>query len=242
MSQLIKYQLLQLKNSFIIFALILFGLLIFGGITLYIFADSNGASSVNGTEFSMVIFIFVIFVCCFGENFRFFIQNGKSRKEIFTSVIFTEIITSFGMTIFILIFNFISNVVFNRSIIAYSSLIEQMYGENLFGFMKYIVQFIFIFATLLVSGSFGFLIATWFNRAGKIGRILIAAGVPTFLFVLFPTLLGIFPSLRLLIGNFLLYSLGLKSNNPLIASLTFVITFIIFSIISFFIVQRTEAK
>ena len=78
----IRYQVSDMVKPLTIYYIILYGIV---GLIQIITRFYNGDTGFSGLEMSSMIFLFFCGVYAFLEDFRFFIQNGLTRKNIFKS-------------------------------------------------------------------------------------------------------------------------------------------------------------
>jgi len=245
MKKLLKYQLSTSWVSLAVFAVVYLGIMAFAGISVS-FSGGDSYSQMNGTEMAVGILCFVIFVSNYGDNMRLAIQNGRSRKSIYTAALASAGLGSMMLSLYAQIIIFASSLLFGSERISYISMTEVIYDTNRSMVGHFIENYIFTTALLLVTAMFALVLAAAFARAGKYGRVAIAAGVPIALFVGFPILSGIVvskaPALSEMYIRLLAKVTGVESGNPYIGSLTMIIAAAVMALITYFINRRAELK
>ena len=96
MKAAVKYQLNEFKYSVIIYYIVIACIMTF---TFIMFFATKSQSESNGFEVATLIFLFVCGLNSFKENFRFFLQNGSSRKKLFVSQMLSMLVVSAGMSV-----------------------------------------------------------------------------------------------------------------------------------------------
>jgi len=245
MKKLLKYQLSTSWVTLLVFAVVYLGIMAFAGISVS-FSEGNSTSQMNGTEMAVGILCFVIFVSNYGDNMRFAIQNGRSRRSIYTAALASAGLGSIMLSLYAQIIIFVSSLLLGSERISYTSMTELIYDSNHSVIGHFFKNFIFTTALLLVIAMFALVLAAAFARAGKYGRVAIAAGVPIALFIGFPTLSGIAvikaPAFSEMCIRLLAKVMGVESGNPYIGSLTMIIAAAVMALIIYFINRRAEIK
>lgn len=248
MKQLIKYQIYTAWFTLFIAFLVYLAIFIFG-ISMFWVSDGNSTGTNNGAEMTAFIICFVLYVSNYGENMRFAIQNGRTRKDILISTIISIALSSILLSIFSQLFNVVETFVYrnvSNGDYTYQSITQMLYNTGNSTFSSFLSGFVYATAVLLVCGAAGMFLASAFARAGKIGRVAIAAGVPVFCFVIMPIMIGFIavkaPGFLYWIARVLFVILGFKSGNPYIGSLTFLIVALLLAFLSFLINRKLEIK
>lgn len=239
MNKVIKYQLSDFKKVIFFYYLIYIFIMLFFSASIKI--TSNGYSTSSGTEFSAAIVCFVLGLVFFKEHYWMFAQNGISRKTFYKGTLFSIAIFSTIISIIDQLIVIIFQLLLNTNNYKYQSIIETFYPT--FSNNILIISFINILYSILVfimAFLAGLLISSAFYRANKIGRILIAAGLPLLIFFILPMLLGIAGPVFIKISRFLFIIVGGASGNPLYAVLTFSVVIIILSTISYPLVKKIQ--
>lgn len=221
MKKLLKYQMSELKYMFIVYYTIITILLVFSTIQFSILTNESN-SSMSGISFTSVVTCFILGLCIFSEYFLMAVQNGISRKTFFKGsllcIVVSSGIFSIGDLLLVSIEQLIKgNADINLNIQIFYPGYEKGNGGVQFFFTALFFSLLLQIMMLLA----GYLIAVLFYRAGKKVKVLIAAGLPIFSFIGLPLILGMFPSLADSLLTLIDQMLGLSSQNPLYALLTF---------------------
>lgn len=248
-----KYQLADHKKSVIIYYFVLISLIIFlfGSLAVAVVYEDGtiSGSAVNGLDMATAIFLFVTGLCSFKESFGMLIQNGVSRKNIYLGRLFATITLAFGMaiidTVIVMIFKFIGTL--SKDNFYCSTLYEQFYrlhANQLSSFQIHVVGFIFDFLLYLTCIALGYLITNIFYRVNATGKVLLGAGVPVVLFVIYPifdaTVMNGKISMAMVKG--LDFAFGLSKQQPSHMFITSIIAFIAFSVLSYLFVRKANIK
>ena len=243
MKKLIKYQFSDIKYVLLFFYLILIALMSVGTINFSSIAGDE-VYVTNGSGFSDTILCFVIGLCFFKEHFCFSLQNGYTRKVFFKS----SLILLFIISLIVAAANLVINAFFEiftagRPNYNVENIVQTFYPEFLSqhnGFVNVFTNLFFYTALMLMCLCAGFLIAILFYRANKMVKVIIAAGLPVFAFIGLPVFVQFFPNLSAKVMQIILITMGANSGNPFIAVLTFFITSVILSAISYLFVRKSE--
>jgi len=245
MKKLLNYQLSTVWPSFLAIIACYTVLFILGGFTLVV---SNGSSEmqVNGMETTAVIVCFSVFVAGYGENMRFAIQSGSTRIKIFQVSLINLIICSACLSVIAQIAILINGIISGQEGNIFLSLTSMLYQTDQGLTVAICESFVFIFAVLMAAGMAGIFLAAAFAGLGKYGRVLLAAGVPFFGFVLFPVIITVLlvkaPIFMQKVFELLTKIMGFESGNPYIGSLAVMIVAAVFGILAYLINRKMEIK
>lgn len=183
MKTLLKYQLRDYSKSILIMYLcvylVLVILVISGGTTFKI----NGKSSNGGFEMISMITIFVIGLCSFKDNFKFFSANGVSRKTQFYSTVAALGVVS---TIFAFV-DTVNSILFTH-IMVYRPMLILFYGPR-FGYSSDLIppysspiltpqilaeSFLWLCFAYFFMSMIGLFITTLFYRMSKAMKIAVS--------------------------------------------------------------------
>ena len=238
-----RYQLYDVGYSTVTFYIIylLATLLLTGLFTIGL--SSNSGVFQGGQEVVSAIFIFVVGLCTFKDNFRLMLQNGVSRRSAFLGHLCTALTVALGMAlvdqIVTLIYRLVTWLMPNiRLITAYGMLFGQQGPAAILGAV------VFSFAAYLALFSIGYCISILFYRLGRLGKVLVGAGVPVFLFIIFPTLDGAFTGGKVTeaLWNFLRFIFGANTGSPLRAVISFLVIAAIARAFAWLLMRRAEVK
>lgn len=180
----IRYYLYNVRNSLLIAFGVVTGILLSSGLFLHFNRSENTDYSISGFEITCIIFTLVSGLVAFREYFRFFQQNGISRKSQFVG--WTTALTALcaGEAAICLLAGRIFSLFLH-----YESMFSQIYaGEFFYPNPVFFAaqEFFWIFAICLMMGSAGFAITLLYYRLSKIGKLLVSVLVPGTLFILLP--------------------------------------------------------
>lgn len=189
----------------------------------------------NALEFSSVVFVSVIGVLGYAEDFKALIQNGYTRKYIFWATIcmFTLLAGTLAL-IDTIIGNFLHY--FNDN---YFTLYGAVYGyENIFA------SWLWLTALYLMFCSLFYLAVLIINRVGKTVSLLIGVSVCSIILLVIAQ--SVFPDdLVSKIGTFMMRAMGFMGDgttNLFFPILSFFIIGVVFEIGSYAVIRRTELR
>jgi hypothetical protein len=172
----IKYQLKDLLKPLIIFYAIEYGLVM---VSLLINANiGEGSVGVSGLEINSLVFLSFCGVLTFTTNFKFFIQNGMTRNNIFKSFICEFIIISFLMA---LVETVIAHILYTNFDYQYS--FQMIYGDN----HGVAISFFWLFALYFMVTMLIYLSANIKNRIGKKPFVITMVGLTLIVLILMPS-------------------------------------------------------
>lgn len=248
-----KYQLYENIRPMIIYYIIFIAVVIISFISMYIntikSGPTEGYADISGSEMSTIIFIFVIGIVALRESFGMMMQNSVSRKSFFIGRLLTCI--SIG-----LIMAFVDNiiVVICKEVItnvdpnfSWTTLFENLYNNNVMektGFMFMIEGFTYTFLVYLCSASFGYVLSLIFYRVNRVVGLTLKIGIPVGVFFILPTFDSLYSDGRIgaRIGDLIDKCLGISSHKPLYGIITFIISFLVLSLISWLLIRRATVK
>lgn len=237
--KVIQYQFVDIGRPILVYYLIIVGIMLLGGSIILI--TTSGDTAFNGTGFSASFFCFIAGLCLFREYFYLFCQNGVSRKAIFfgtlSSILLSSIFMAITETIFVYVFRMFSN---GRIYYMHFMDLYPTFAADASLGVQIILDLILTFLLLLTCFSAGYLIAALFYRSNKIFKIVIAAGLPVSIFVVFPILTYLFPKAAAACGKLFLIIYGFESGNPAYAIVPLVITISFLNIVNYFVIRRAE--
>ena len=179
-----KYYLNSLRNSFLMAFGIILGLSLSFGIVLRSAQSENLDYSISGFELTFMIFTLVTGLVSFRESFRFFQQNGISRKSQFTGWAVSLLVLSAVEAVVAILSGRVLGLFFN-----YRGIFNQLYqtlqtsGNPA---LLLVQEFLWVCMACLVLGWAGFSFALLYYRLSKMGKILVSILVPGTLFILLP--------------------------------------------------------
>lgn len=140
--------------------------LIFGMIALFVGSENVGS---NVLEVSTIVFVSIMGVLGYKEDFKALIQNGYTRKYIFLSTIYMFVFITGAMA---LIDTVIGNAIHYFSGGSYFTL----YG-SLYGYGNFFANWLFLMALYLMFCSLFYLAVLVINKVGKMVSLFIGVAL-----------------------------------------------------------------
>ena len=236
-----RYNLQTVSKPVGIFYLVVFLILLFFSLTAFL---TSGSSQVTGIEFSTIIFLFVLALVDFRENFEVLNQFGTSRKSIYFGKVLS--FSTLGLVITLIdrlvaflvptVTKFIDNFM-------YESFFNVMYEhkfQDMEALPKALLPLLLAFSMYMAALSAGTFLSVLFYRTNRIGRIAIAAGIPIFIFVALPIIMTYIYTTKL--SKVFMNLLELTLSTPLRASITFLSGALLIGTITYFVVKKATLK
>ncbi len=230
MKKLLQYQLHTTKRSLLIFySILIVCILIFSGSAAIILnGEVKGSSSFSGIEFATIIFLFVCGLVSFSETFHMFLQNGITRKRMLASLfLYSTIlcaITSLIDKLILILGSFMETRIEGLSFTSLFAMVFPDFIQHQNPVFLLLINFLLGFTLYMSFMFFGLFLSIASYRGSRIVRILIAAGLPVFLFVVTPILDTILDGkLYSFLNKVLQIFSGFKSQNPFIGMASFLI-------------------
>ncbi len=184
----VRYYLNDFKKPVIIFYGVLMVLFLLQ-ITIAYFLDGDAGSS-GGMEFASTIFLFVAGLNAFKAQFRLFLQNGLSRKTLFTGFVIGLAILAAAMTLIDLAFGW-----FRGLFVGYESMYMERFGSlyaDGSNFKALAEGLLWSFLAYVTAGMTGFLITSLYYRMNKALKLAVSIGVPALVFIVIPLIDGLY--------------------------------------------------
>lgn len=243
----IRYQLKDNIKSILIFYLIIICVISLIATSIAI-PGNNGNTNLNGMEFATVIFLFILGLNSFKENFHMLLQNGLSRKTLFIGAILTMLAVSIGMAFIdsaLLILSKLVAVKVDGLIVI--STFEMGYAEHITGISKmqiFAERLIFQIMMNLTFAVIGYFITIAYYLMNKALKTIVSISVPVGLFVVLPLIDSTFAngSISKIINDIIDLAFGIKSQNPYCAMIAFLITSVVFGSFSWLMSRRAIVK
>lgn len=237
----VKYQSNQMKKSIIIYYGIMF--LIYSVLFLTVFTHVGGAS-IAGVEVSTAIFIFILALNSFTDNFKMALQNGVSRNTLF----YAYVINVIGASI---IMSLVSNVtsVILKGFIQYDPMFLQIYGGKYLAdsgsILKFIDGFLWTAFFYMLAAMLGYFITTFYYRMNKTLKIVVSVGVPVFFLAGIPFIEYNWTNGAIAQGTSKVMSyllVGPNGNNPYYFIATGIVVLMILGALSYGLVRKAVVK
>lgn len=138
---------------------------------------------INGIEFSSMIFIFVGGLNSFKETFRMFLQNGRSRRTLFLSYLYSLLPVTGIMALVDTSLGTVGSSLGNYRSIFEPYFLHLSSSSSLVTFLAGLGLCLFFYTTCALMGYF---ITTLYYRMGKGLKLLVSIGVPTLVIIVLP--------------------------------------------------------
>ncbi len=230
-----KYIFSEMKNTVLIFYLIIVTLIIF-----FACVTSENDSSFNGIEMTSAIFLFIVGLNSFRKNYLFLMSNGVPRKTQFKSFFLAVIPVTAGMTVI----NMAFTAVFNK-IINYNTLYGMIYQDKTQSSGNIVISFLWNVTLYMCAITLGYFITLAYYRMNKIQKICVSIGVPVFFAMVLPYILQNFCSAATVkwLYNGLRAMFGVNTNyGPISAAGIFLVTTILLSGLSYLLIRKAPVK
>jgi hypothetical protein len=242
--KLAKYNIKSSLKSIMIFYLIFITVIT---CIVIINKTSGGGIGSSGIEFSSVIFLFVIGLNSFKENFYFSQANNISREDYFKSLAITILPIALGMSIIDLIINRVYNV-----FLASPTIYDMAYGSNSFSFMfekwtqsnsiqTLFGTVMFLFSFYISAFSIGLLITMIYYKCNKTMKILVSLS-PLFFQAMLGIVIYFSPEFEGKSEVFIENILGINTRNSYAAVITFMCLFVITMVFVYMLVRKAVVK
>ncbi|MFA0814475.1 MAG: hypothetical protein ACC608_01655 [Anaerofustis sp.] len=238
MKTAIKYQLWSMKRSLITFYIVIYAIYIIVGILAALTFSSEDSVNFSGMQFASWVFVFVLGLNSFRENFYLYLQNSRTRKQLFLSFAFSLLCVSAFMSV-------IDNI---NALIA--TAINPLFTPNYFvsfgqtmAIGTFPLSLLSFFALYAAAGMFGFFVTIGYYHMNKLAKVLVSVGVPLLLFVIFPIADSMLTNGAIYeaLGKLFLYMIGYTSG--IIGSLiSAAIIVLLFGALSWLMIRRAKAK
>lgn len=178
-----QYQLRDMGKSIGVYYLVIILLVLFG-ICMVTFGNS-GSVQMPFDSIS-AIFLFVAALCSFKENFFYFAQNSISRRCFFLTKLLTMVTVCIAMALIDGLLSVGLTAIFADERLSFPQFAAILNN----GQMGFIGSELYAICSNLIAFAAGSFITVMFYRLNKLGKIIVGAGVPVFLFIFLPILLS----------------------------------------------------
>ena len=243
-----RYQMADHKKSILIFYVVIVVLsLIFGFSTTLIINGNDAAvhGSTSGNEMATVIFLFVVGLCTFKETFLISLQNGVSRKTLFTAKLLTMLSVAVIMAmidkIFFLLYAAALSI--TNSQVTASTFYEALYPSSTAGagpLMLHAESFFFEVLLALAAMAAGYFITIMFYRLSKTGKVIVGAGVPVLFLMAIPWADQYFFNGKITIA--LVKLIMTAVNTPSHMAVTCLLAIVVFNALAFTLMRKAVVK
>lgn len=202
--QTMRYKLNEYFRSSLIFYIVIAVLFI----TTLILRSVLNAKYINmgGMESASMIFVFVLGLNSFKQEFGLFTQNGISRKSLWVNFLACAMLVSIAMSLI----NSLFPVLFGKTL-GYTSIFNNQYRPFLkesFSIVGLVWNVMSHFSLMCV----GFFITTLYYRMNKALKVIVSVGIPALFFVILPVVEVFVPSFNLFSSllKFYTWAMGLS--------------------------------
>jgi len=247
-----QYQLMDNKKAIYIYYFIFISLFLFILLSMSITVmndDGTTSSNYTGMDMATAIFIFVTGLCSFKDVFGMMMQNGISRKTLFIGRQLTALTISLGMAAIDLILLSLCKVLASvaDTNLLVNSIYDQLYfnkAASMSNLQLHTTNYLFHFFLYLAFISAGYLITLVFYRLNKAGKVAIGAGVPAGIFIVLPIfdLAVTRGKITKALGEFIDFAFGFSTEQPMHAIITCLLSFIVFSSLSWLLIRKASIK
>ncbi|TCK98606.1 hypothetical protein EDC19_1038 [Natranaerovirga hydrolytica] len=199
------YLLSGYRNPILIFYMIMISIALLIGITSSATATGQVNTTASGLEISTIIFLFVVGLNAFKEDFKFLMANNVTRKKFYISNILTMLSVTFIMSIIDVTLSYFYQAIVGN----YESLGNQIYGN-----MSVIASILYYFSLYTLAIVIGLVITIIYYRSNQIMKIIVSI-TPIALFYLMLYLNSQSNNaIGEAVGRFFVFALGLSRSTP----------------------------
>jgi hypothetical protein len=184
----VRYYLNDFKKPTILFYGILMVLFLLQLMIATLVHEDPGSSS--GMEFASTIFLFVAGLNAFKAQFRLFLQNGMSRRTLYTGFVAGLLILAAAMTVIDLAFGW-----FRGLFAPYQTMYMDRFGSlyaNKNNLNALADGLLWSFLAYVTAGMTGFMITSLYYRMSKAWKLAVSIGVPMLVFIGIPLIDGLY--------------------------------------------------
>ncbi len=177
----IRFYIKDFMKPVIIFYGVLLALFVIQLIIVSLLHETNAT---GGMGPAATIFLFVVGLNAFKSQFRLFLQNGLSRKTLYTGFVCGIVLLSIAMTVIDLAFGW-----FQGLFLQYESAYMDRFGSlyaNKNSFMAIADGLLWTFLSYLSAGMLGFFITSLYYRINKALKLTISVGIPVLFVIIIP--------------------------------------------------------
>lgn len=241
---IIKYNISSLKNSIAIYYTIFITVCLAS-----VFLSRNANISSSGIEISSGIFLFVAGLNLFKENFYFMKSNNVSRKDFLYGTALSMIPVVIFMSFIDIIINRIYNIFMKCPTIydmGYANIGSGEWHNTINWVQSNSIITLFNSFTLqaslsLAAISLGFLITIIYYKCNKFMKVVVSI-IPIALSILISMIGTAYPNFINNINKFIATIFGVNNRNVYVATLTLIVSFIIFIAISRLLTRKAIIK
>ena len=205
--------------------------------TIVAICTKGNETGSNTLEFSSVVFVSVIGVLGYKEDFKALLQNGYTRKYIFGATVCMFTLLAGTMALI--------DTIIGNSLHFFNSNYFTLYS-SLYGFGNIFINWLWLTALYLMFCSIFYFVVLIINRVGKTVSLLVGVGVCSIILLVIALFQFVFPDeLVSKTGEFMMKAVGFMSDgtiNLFFPILSFLVIGVIFGIGSYAVIRRTELR
>lgn len=230
-----KYMLSEMKNSILIFYLVILFITIFFSVSA-----SDGNTSFNGMEMASSIFLFVLGLNSFKTNYLFLLSNGIPRRTQFRGFFLAAISVAAGIAVI----NRIFEALFTR-VINYNNMFDMIYKQVTQSPVNSTISILWSITVSMFAITLGYFITLAYYRMAKTLKIIISIGVPAFFFVILPYFAFKWSSIETInrVESTIRTLFGVNGEyRPMNAVVTFLVLTVVLSALSYLLIRKAPVK
>jgi hypothetical protein len=242
LKSVVKYSISEMKRSIIIF----YGIMALILATLYFLKTimhNNNVSSAGATELASSIFLFVLGLNSFKQNYLFLSANSMTRKAQFSGFLISSIIV---VIIMAAIDTAYGNIV--SQFVNCSPMLEWAYKGFVVDTPKpliFLIGFVLNAALYLSMMVLGYFFTTLYYRMSKPLKVTVSVGIPVLLTMVLPAIDSTITNGKIsdFIGDTIVLLAGLRNgSNPFALIVSLLIGSVILSVLAFLLVRKAPVK
>ncbi len=243
LKSVIKYNISSIKSSVLIFYLVMFAVIILMSSSINIKSSGDGNSYSGGAEMASVVFLFIMGLNSFKEDFLFLSVNNIPRKLQFKAFLISTLSVCCIMAAIDTAYSSILSQFFTYKT-AFIQIYEKWIGQTS---TPLVVISVFIWSAVLYLAAYliGYLITNLYYYMNKTAKIIFSVGVPVWFVILLPIIDSSITKGKIVnfIGNVFRYLGGVQNTvNPYIAVLSLLLVSVATTSLSFLLVRRAIVK
>jgi len=239
--QAMRYQLYAFVRQAVIYYAAVLGIFLIVTIIAAILGDRSAI--MGGGDFSTSIFLLIVGMNAFKSHLQLFVQNGLSRRTLFTGFILSALLLSFGAMVVDSLYPYLFPLLQRSSMVHTMYRLDNSFGNTLIASLW---TALFYFGAMCT----GFFITVLYYRMNKLLKVLVSAGVPILFFIVIPIVEVMVPSFHFytVLLRFIGWCLGLNYDNLLggLNKVRPLLSFAVFSTalsgLSFLLLRRATFK
>lgn len=238
-----KYQMDDCVKSLVIFYIVILV------ISLMVMSQAStlgwlgiGKTTVSGLDFASVIFCFILGLNTFKENFGMLMQNGMSRKSVFIGKLLMAASVALIMALVDkALLEWMKAVTGGSENVTVTSLFEQIFPLK--GAFGHVTQVTYNFVLYLVATLAGYFTTIMFYRLNRLGKVLVGAGVPVLLLIVYPIVdQSLNWRISTAVSRFTDWAFGLTAAQPWASVLSYAVITAAFTLFAWLLMRRAVVR